>query len=96
MPYGVDEGNICPCCGTQFGFDDDLGVSYRDIRDRWVAAGTPWFSPIDSPPMFWDGTSQLILSDYDFTPLDDRSVETPQDADVNGTTVAVGFALAAA
>lgn len=64
MPYAADEGNICPCCGTEFGFDDDLGVSFRNIRDRWVANGTPWFSPLDARPLFWSGIAQLVSAGY--------------------------------
>ena len=68
MPYPADEGNICPCCGTEFGFDDDLGVSYRELRDRWVEHGTPWFSPVEKPSVFWDGLEQLAASEFEFTP----------------------------
>lgn len=68
MPYPADEGNICPCCGTEFGFDDDLGVSYRELRDRWVEDGTPWFSTVDAPPPLWDGINQLVSSEFEFTP----------------------------
>jgi hypothetical protein len=67
MPYPADEGNICPCCGTEFGYDDTMGTTYRDLRDAWVARYAPWFSPIDGPPLMWDGVVQLILADYDFT-----------------------------
>lgn len=38
------EGEICPSCGTEFGFDDDLGVTYHDLRTAWIAKGRPWFS----------------------------------------------------
>lgn len=67
MPYSADEGNICPCCGTEFGYDNTMGVTFRMIRDRWVVAHTPWFSPLDTPPTLWSGIAQLILADYEFT-----------------------------
>ena len=44
MTEPVEEGTICPCCGTEFGYDDDLGVTYAQLRARWVARGRPWFS----------------------------------------------------
>lgn len=66
MPYQAAEGNICPCCGTEFGYDDTMGVTFRDLRDRWVAQRTPWFSPVDQPPPLWNGVAQLILADYEF------------------------------
>ena len=67
MPYPVDEGNICPCCGTEFGFDDDLGVSHRQLRDQWVQSGASWFSNIHQPREGWDGIVQLVVSGLDFT-----------------------------
>ena len=36
MPYPADEGNICPCCGTEFGYDDLLAE--LDRRARWRQA----------------------------------------------------------
>lgn len=68
MPYPADEGNICPCCGTEFGFDDDLGVSYRELRDHWLEQGAPWFSPVDDTPPHWDPIEQLVQSEFEFTP----------------------------
>ena len=42
---------ICPSCGTHFGYDDDAGgdaaqreAIYRQRRETWRAAGTPWFA----------------------------------------------------
>ena len=67
MPYPAEEGNICPCCGTEFGFDDGMGVTFRQLRDQWVAQHVPWFSPIDAPPRTWDGIQQLVLAEYEFT-----------------------------
>lgn len=42
-PYSPDGHGlfeICPSCGFQFGVtDDDLGISFREWRESWVAAG---------------------------------------------------------
>ncbi len=35
--------NICPCCGTEFGNDDDER-SHAELRDEWIAKGRTWFS----------------------------------------------------
>jgi hypothetical protein len=98
MPYPVDEGNICPCCGTEFGFDDAMGVTHRQIRDRWVAAGTPWFSPIDEPPFAWDGVAQLLAADYEFDLPDRQRLSVPSEtrgvSDLIGTLVDLELVLA--
>jgi hypothetical protein len=94
MPYAADEGNICPCCGTEFGFDNSAGVTFRQLRDKWVGAGTPWFSPLDARPPLWNGVVQLILADLEFS-----HVPVPvlvQTATVDGHVVAVELLSTAA
>lgn len=49
---------ICPCCGTEFGLDDD-GVSHAELRARWVENHCPWFSNYTRPPSEWNPASQL-------------------------------------
>lgn len=71
MTDPVEEGNICPCCGTEFGYDDDLGVTYRQLRDLWVQNGAPWFSPVVTPKPDWNPLRQLALADLDFTAITD-------------------------
>jgi hypothetical protein len=96
MPYAADFGNICPCCGTEFGYDDDLGVTFRELRDRWVVNGTPWFSPLDDPAPMWSGLAQLASADFPFTnPMPSSSVSSV--GDVRGTVVTdLSFSLSAA
>lgn len=57
---------ICPCCGTHFGYDDAAGGDrehrrglYRELRERWKAAGCPWFSGSRVPPQDWQPAEQL-------------------------------------
>jgi len=58
---------ICPCCGTQFGYHDTGGEGspdelrriHRWLRGRWVAAGMPWWSTVNEPPGHWDPAAQL-------------------------------------
>lgn len=52
-------GEICPSCGVEFGYDDDLGVSYEDLRNRWLERGAPWFSRATHPPPQWNALNQL-------------------------------------
>lgn len=66
MPEPPEEGNICSCCGTEFGYDDDLGVTYRQLRELWISRGMPWFSPAARPPMIWNPVRQLVEAEYDF------------------------------
>jgi hypothetical protein len=32
--------NICHGCGTEFGYDDSF-LSHAELRERWMAAGSP-------------------------------------------------------
>lgn len=58
---------ICPSCGTQFGYDDAAGgdaarrqVRHRELREAWVARGMPWDSgDIKPAPEGWDPRQQL-------------------------------------
>ena len=51
---------ICPCCGFQFGYDDeDQDISDEEWRRRWVAKGMPWFARTRRPPPGWDPVEQL-------------------------------------
>lgn len=50
---------ICPCCGTEFGFDDDA-YSHEELRREWIAKGMLWFSRSTQPPLNWNGYKQLL------------------------------------
>lgn len=60
--YGLNEPPenyyICPCCGTEFE-NDDYKTSHSELRARWIARGTPWFSDATHPPDSWDPIAQL-------------------------------------
>lgn len=52
--------SICPCCGTEFGYDD-FTKSHRQLRDEWLRSGAYWFSSSTVPPVpFWNGFRQVI------------------------------------
>jgi hypothetical protein len=62
---GLPSFDICPCCGTQFGYDDCCGGDvnaraawYRQARARWIAGGMVWWSPYPAPAG-WDARMQL-------------------------------------
>lgn len=60
-PYdelGCSSYGICPCCGTQFGYDD-ASVAHADLREAWISNGMPWRSRRIAPDN-WDPTHQLI------------------------------------
>ena len=56
---------ICPCCGTQFGYDDfattDAARQARHdkLRKNWIASGCSWFSRSRRPPAGWNAAEQL-------------------------------------
>jgi hypothetical protein len=55
---------ICPCCGTHFGYDDFASdeiaraTRHRELRNDWSEAGYPWFSSTPMPSD-WDPRRQL-------------------------------------
>lgn len=49
---------ICPCCGTEFGYDDAT-TSHVELRRSWIAQGMPWFSQTTRPPADWSPVKQL-------------------------------------
>lgn len=49
---------ICPCCGTQFDYDDVL-FTLEDLRWRWLASGPEWWSHSTPPPPGWRWQEQL-------------------------------------
>jgi hypothetical protein len=49
---------ICPCCGTEFGYDD-VAHSWDELRSLWVSKGAAWFSKHTQPPQEWDVLNQI-------------------------------------
>lgn len=54
--HGSDE--ICPCCGFQFGLDEDgysdKEAAYDGWRRKWARKGCPWFSNFRLPEKEWN------------------------------------------
>jgi len=58
MEFPADDYNICPCCGTEFGYDD-AGTTHIALRAKWVKRRARWWSPNLHPPADWNAYSQL-------------------------------------
>jgi hypothetical protein len=56
--YHCASFEICPCCGTEFGYDD-ANKSFDQLRAAWIAAGMLWHSRSTPPSDGWDGHAQL-------------------------------------
>jgi len=48
--------NICVCCGTEFGSDDEM-VSHEELRSIWMVTGARWF--FGDAPVLWNPWLQL-------------------------------------
>jgi hypothetical protein len=78
MPDPPIRHNICPCCGTEYGLDDD-DCSYEELRDAWLRAGAPWFSSLEPyvPALNWNAWDQLDLAGYSYSvPRPESAVST--------------------
>ncbi len=56
--FGCASYNICPCCGTEFGYDDST-VAHADLRKKWISEGMQWWSKHQLKPTDWDPVRQL-------------------------------------
>jgi hypothetical protein len=48
---------ICPCCGTEFGSDDEI-LTHAQLREQWIRRSGPWF--FGAPPKLWNPWLQLM------------------------------------
>lgn len=58
LPYAPIDHEICPSCGTEFGYDD-ANTSHSELRERWLHTGPQWWYREVEPPVGWDGRKQL-------------------------------------
>lgn len=65
-PFGDQASHeICPCCFTEFGYDDDAALEeprdrkevWKELRERWISNG-----------MKWGGKASDKLKDYSNNP----------------------------
>jgi hypothetical protein len=59
MPDAPESYNICPCCGTEFGTDDEERTPAQ-LREYWISSGAKWFYQ-DAPPT-WNAWFQLSMA----------------------------------
>jgi hypothetical protein len=61
-PWGQDgktpSFDICPCCGAEFGYEDNTPLSARRYRAKWLSSGAPWWRP-EFKPERWNLDDQL-------------------------------------
>lgn len=62
--HGLPSYEICPSCGTEFGYDDAHAAASRTdvfatLRQQWVDRGLPWSSAATDPPAQWNPAEQL-------------------------------------
>lgn len=57
---------ICPSCGTEFGYTDwgdgseaSRAIAHVELRAIWKDKGCPWRSQHRAPPPGWDPIAQL-------------------------------------
>lgn len=55
---GCPSFDICPCCGTEFGYDDHA-EAHAELRRKWVEGGMRWWSRTTLPPPEWEPQKQL-------------------------------------
>jgi hypothetical protein len=61
--------SICPCCGTEFGYQD-RGRSYEELRSSWIDRGAQWWSPVDPLPTNWNPSTQLRRAGFNVRRLE--------------------------
>ena len=88
---------ICPSCGTEFDYDD-VGFTYRELREAWLSNGATWFSVGRQPPHGWSPISQLtnagMQADVLFlVHLTDNTANTPTPVTDTTTPLPEGSVL---
>ena len=61
LPYPPADYHICPCCGTEFG-NEDQELTHAQLRDIWIAHGANWF--FGAPTADWNPYMQLIAGGH--------------------------------
>lgn len=69
QPFGEPSHEVCPCCGYEFGYDDDPdrvieALSFDEYRATWIADGCPWFDK-SARPAGWHLQVQLKAAGLD-------------------------------
>src|SRR3990172_11483496 len=86
LSHPLQQFDICPCCGTEFGYDDSV-LTHEELRIRWIRAGADWWSETTEPPANWNPIAQLIRAKI--LPVEPAS----KDGSVEIATTFVGWRL---
>lgn len=78
---------ICPCCGTEFG-NDDQDWTHEQLRNAWLDKGAPWWSNSQPAPNNWNPIEQVLWV-MGFGSL--RDLEAYSISDVGPELFQVGF-----
>ena len=54
---------ICPCCGTEFGYTDS-NLSHDALRAQWIMVGMTWHFASHERPKGWEPTAQLRAAGF--------------------------------
>jgi hypothetical protein len=57
----VEPDEICPSCGTHFGYDD-FRRSHAELRNRWIRNGANWWSRYETEPPKWRATKRSMTA----------------------------------
>ena len=55
--------SICPCCGVQYGADDQE-KTHEELRKIWTQGGAQWWSQNQPPPEGWSADDQLKAAGF--------------------------------
>ena len=68
MEVPPEDHAICPCCGTHFAYDD-VGHSFRELRNLWLREDGRWFN-IENPYFVrqneWNAWDQLDTAGMEY------------------------------
>lgn len=65
--WGEASYAVCPCCGFEFGADDNnpevYSYSFQEYFEKWVESGMKWCSP-KYKPLDWDLAKQRAVAGF--------------------------------
>lgn len=64
-----EEHNICPCCGTQFGYTvigpKESSIYHDELRSEWITNGAAWTSKVIAEPENFFRNKRWFCEFYD-------------------------------
>lgn len=88
LPYPPSDYHICPCCGTEFGNDDE-DFSHAQLREMWIGQGAHWF--FGNAPHYWNAWTQLINVGFGaYVPMFVSNVRLQADVTIAPATIQLG------